>query len=132
MCNLPPDEKEELAKLSFDKMCIKINLSLADDGTAKFSNLTKLLNLVRTLPYSNAEAERSFSMLKEAKTCKRNRLGVETLNSILVVRSALIACNEIARAMQISEAHLKFMKKDIYKFGIVNRRAENLKLFADV
>lgn len=53
------------------------------DGSLCFPNLTKLIELVFTLPHSNAAVERIFSVINLNKTKIRNRLNSETLSGIL-------------------------------------------------
>ena len=65
--------KVKWSKLSFDQMWSTIGEFSTISGEKLFLNLTSGLNLVRSLPHSNAEAERGFSMLTDAKTPKRNR-----------------------------------------------------------
>lgn len=57
-------------------------------GRRTFPNACKLAELILSLPHSNADAERIFSILKDVKTAKRNRLSDETLNALLTFRSA--------------------------------------------
>lgn len=52
-----------------------------------FPNLTKLANIVLTLPHANADSERIFSIVNDVRTKKRNKLGHNCLNSICVIRS---------------------------------------------
>ena len=85
--------KEEWSKLSFGDMCSAIASFCTDSGHKMFPNLTLLLNRVHTLPHFNAEAERTFSMLTDAKTNKRNWLGTKIVNSMCVTCSALKARN---------------------------------------
>ena len=61
-----------------------------------FSKLLSLLSRERTLPPSNSEAERAFSMLTDAKISKRNRLRIRTVNYISVTQSTIRAKNENA------------------------------------
>lgn len=49
-----------------------------------FPNLNKLIKAVMCLPHSSASAERIFSKLNMIKTDLRNRLSVETCNSIML------------------------------------------------
>ena len=44
------------------------------DGKVRCPVLNKLVNAIRSLPNSNADAERMFSMLTAIKTKKRNKL----------------------------------------------------------
>jgi hypothetical protein len=48
-----------------------------------FSNLSKFVLNVLTLPHSSANVERVFSQINLLKTDQRNRLGTETLVGIL-------------------------------------------------
>jgi len=51
-----------------------------DEGELHFPNLRLLLSVVRALPHSNAEAERVFSLIPDAKTKKRNNMSTKHLN----------------------------------------------------
>lgn len=50
-----------------------------------YPNLAKLLQVLITLPVSNAEAERSFSVLKRLKTYLRNTMGQKRLNGLALL-----------------------------------------------
>ncbi|EGI60375.1 hypothetical protein G5I_11559 [Acromyrmex echinatior] len=71
----------------------------------KYPNLIKLLNPVRSLPNSNADAERMFSFLIDLKTRKRNKLLSVSVNAACIVKSALKARKETFN-MIIEEKHL--------------------------
>ena len=59
------------------------------DGTVKFKRLSKIALLILTLPHSNAEEERVFSMVTKNKTKFRPNLQLDTtLSSILTVKLA--------------------------------------------
>jgi len=85
-----------------------------DEGELYFPNLRLLLSVVRALPHSNAEAERVFSLIPDAKTKKRNNMSTETLNSICVIRYALKDNDKTARTMTVTREHLNLME-NIYK-----------------
>ena len=53
----------------------------------------KLANLILTLPHSNTEAERIFSLVIDMKNKRKNKLSSKTLNSICVVKSNFLANN---------------------------------------
>lgn len=112
LLELSSEEKDKWSNLSFDEMWSGIGVSSSFNGEQRFPQLTSLVNLIRTLPHSNAEAERSFSMISDSKTSKRNRLGNSTLNSICVTRAALKARNETARTTRITRKHLELMNSD--------------------
>lgn len=71
-----------------------------------FPNILKLAKMCLTLPHSNAEVERIFSIVTDVKTKKRNRLGHDTLNFIAVVRSSFSSKNMDCSNFQVTEKHL--------------------------
>ena len=57
------------------------------DGQIRFPRLSKIALLVLTIPHSNAEEERVFSMIKQNKTAFRPSLNQEeTLGSIMTIK----------------------------------------------
>lgn len=59
-------------------------------GQAQFPKLSKVAKLVLTLPHSNAEEERVFSVIRKNKTPFRPSLDPdETLGSIVTIKSAI-------------------------------------------
>jgi hypothetical protein len=54
----------------------------------EYRNVAKLAHLCMSLPHSNAETERVFSVVTDVKTKKRNKIGSEALNAVCVVRFA--------------------------------------------
>lgn len=82
-------------------------------GDKLFPNATKLAELVLSLPHSNADAERIFSMMKDVKTDKRNRLDDANLNGILTFRSSMRDSNEF----KVENDHLMKFNKDMYKYN---------------
>ena len=59
------------------------NLKNRASGTFKFPKLSKVAQIVLSMPHSNADAERTFSLIGLNKTDTRNRLSLEgTLSSI--------------------------------------------------
>ena len=122
--------KEQWSKLSFDEMCIAIGVFTTNKGGKMFPNLSSLLIRVRTLPDFNAEAERAFSMLTDAKTGKRNRLGIRTVNSICVTQSALRARNETERTTRITWKHFNLVDSaNLYKLAVKEYKENRLTLF---
>ena len=77
-----------------------IVMKLRDEhGSPKYLDLTVLVSAVMTLPHSNADAERAFSMLTEVVTNLRTHLAHETVDAICVMKSGVIAngsvCNNV-------------------------------------
>ncbi|CAL1678305.1 unnamed protein product [Lasius platythorax] len=114
--------KSDWSKLSFDDMWIQIGL-YSVDNKIRFPNLGSLLSVVRALPHSNAEAERVFSIIPDAKTRKRNNMSIETLNSICVIKYALKAHNKTARTMAVTREHLALMTaENVYRKSLSNQQ----------
>jgi len=64
---LPADfteEKQNFSKLNFDEMRKEI-LQCQSNNTYKYPNLRNVLSAVRSLPNSNADSERTFSILTD-------------------------------------------------------------------
>lgn len=81
------DEKSELINLEIENMWQRI-LNVKDfDEEKMFPNLELLVESVLSLPHSNAEAERIFSIVTDVKCKKRNRLGNDTISAICKIRS---------------------------------------------
>ena len=60
---------------------------LRPDEQKRFSKLSKIVFLVLTIPHSNADEERVFSMIKKNKTAFRPSLDLEeTLGSIITIK----------------------------------------------
>jgi len=77
------------------------------DDQPKFFNISKLAQLVISLPHSNAEAERIFSMMNDIKTKKRNKIGDDALNAVTVVRSSLQDKNINCVNFKVTSKHLE-------------------------
>lgn len=67
----------------------KIKNCLNMDGTQKYAQLSKLVEIVLTLPHSSASTERLFSAINLNKTKTRNKLSTDTLKSILYTKSVI-------------------------------------------
>ena len=65
--------------MSFDEMWTTISFMRNKSNEITFPKLRYISTYVRTLPHSNAEAERSFSIIPDAQTIKRNALGNDTV-----------------------------------------------------
>ncbi|XP_066583780.1 protein FAM200A-like [Prorops nasuta] len=109
------EEKVKLSQLNFDDMWKNI-LKIDINGSKNWPNLSKLLSKVRCLPHSNADPERTFSVLSDLKTRKRNRLSADSVNSACVFKSALKAKKRKAIDIELSDKHIALMdSKNLYK-----------------
>ncbi|KAG0435519.1 hypothetical protein HPB47_018436 [Ixodes persulcatus] len=90
-------EKIELQTKSPDAFWGQVSKTKTFDHKLVLPNIATLAKLVLTLPHSNAETERIFSMLSDMKTRRRNRLGPESVNALLLVKSAMATRGETTR-----------------------------------
>jgi len=58
-------------------------------GDPVFPNISKVVNLLLVLPFSNASVERVFSSLKRCKTNDRNKLKTNTVVSLMATREGI-------------------------------------------
>ncbi|XP_046869672.1 uncharacterized protein LOC124462142 [Drosophila willistoni] len=76
-------------------------------GNNRFSKLSSVALEIHSLPWSNAEVERVFSQVNLIKNKIRNRMNVDTLNSILTIRSGLSRHNKCCFDYKVSSICLK-------------------------
>ena len=79
------------------------------DGSPKFQKLARIALLVLTLPHSNAEEERVFSLVTKSKTKFRLNLKLDgTLSSILTIKLANTApCQDYEPPKEVLESARK-------------------------
>ncbi|KAG0422385.1 hypothetical protein HPB47_001786 [Ixodes persulcatus] len=101
-------EKIELQTKSPDAFWGQVSKPKTFDDKLVLPNIATLAKLVLTLPHSNAETERIFSMLSDMKTRKRNRLGPESVNALLLVKSAMATRGETGCPYSVGKIHSSF------------------------
>ena len=111
--------------LNFDEMWKQIF-----QCTYQYPNLKSLLNAIRSLPKSNADSERIFSLLPDLKTKKRNKLSSVSVNASCVLKSALKARRETAVDIEINEKHLSLMSNDKLYSACPKKQKSYLQLYA--
>ena len=85
------------------------------ENTLLFPRLWKVVRLILTIPHSNAEEERVFSVVRKNKTSFRPRLDPEeTLASIVTVKLAMESEN--VGTFNIPQEVLKAAKSATYKY----------------
>ena len=82
------DEIRELSEYSIEDFWRKMKAKKNFNDEFIFRDITTLVEIILCYPHSNAETERVFSVMKDIKTPKRNRLSDRTLNAIMVFRCA--------------------------------------------
>ena len=105
-------------------------LTRNDQGSFKYPCLQELLNSIRSLPNSNADAERLFSMLPDIKNKKRNRLCSTLVNAICVTKSALKAYGDTAQTMEVDDIHLSLMSSEHLYPILAKKQKSRLRLHA--
>lgn len=84
-----------------------------------YKELVELAFTILTLPHSNADVERVFSLMNIVKNKLRNKMSLETLNSILYIRTGLKNLDKTCHNYEIPEEVLKKIgKKDMYTFKL--------------
>jgi len=110
------NEKARLLLLPIDEFWYCISRMKDYSDTYLYQNIYKLAKSCLSLPHSNAEAERIFSIVTDVKTKKRNRIGDDTLNSVAVIRSAFGAKNINCLNFEVTKRHLALHNSDnLYK-----------------
>ncbi|EZA47913.1 hypothetical protein X777_15032 [Ooceraea biroi] len=88
------------------------------------------VSAVRSLPNSNADPERTFSILTDLKTKKRNKLSPTCVNATCVIKSALKTRGETATSMTITQEHLSRMSSDKLYALFPTKEKSSLTLYA--
>ncbi|KYN49991.1 hypothetical protein ALC62_00018, partial [Cyphomyrmex costatus] len=89
-----------------------------------------LLNAIRSLPNSNADPERMFSILSHVKNKKRNKLSSTSVNANCVFKSALNARGETCLNLMIDEKHLSLMSAQNLYASAAKKNKSTLTLYA--
>ena len=99
-----------------DKIWNYLGSLLNVDGTHRFPRLKKIARLILTIPHSNAEEERIFSIIRKNKTCFRPNLDPnETLGSLVTVKLAMN--NEPVSEFKLDKELLQSAKQATTKYN---------------
>lgn len=110
------NEKARLLLLPIDEFWYCISSMKDYFDTYLYQNIYKLAKSCLSLPHSNAEAERIFSIVTDVKTKKCNRIRDDTLNSVAVIRSAYGAKNINCLNFEVTKKYLALNNSDnLYK-----------------
>jgi len=116
-------QKAKIINLHFDDAWKTIMATKDTNGKFKYSMISKLVNAIRSLPNSNADAERVFSMLTDVKTKKRNKLNPKRIQ----IKSVGERTNSLT--MKVDARHLVLMSENLHETNAING-ACFLRLFA--
>ena len=80
-------DEDEKKIYRMDVIWAYLSITKNPDGTPRYSKLSQVARLVLTLPHSNTEEERVFSMVTKNNTSFRPNLKLDgTLQSILTIK----------------------------------------------
>lgn len=96
-----------LTNLKIDKMWKTIFEEKDLNNEPLFPNLEKLVYAALSLPHSNAEAERIFSIVTDVKSKKRNRLSITSVDAVCKIRSSFQAHDLNINDFQVDSRHLE-------------------------
>lgn len=99
-------DKNILATLDIDDMWKKIFETKNFNDQPMFPNLEKLIQAVLSLPHSNAESNRIFSIVRNVKNRKRNRISISNLNGICKFKSSFQTKN-VDHSFHVDARHLE-------------------------
>ena len=120
-------EKTFLANLEIDEMWKNILEKKDFNDEPSFLNLKELIYAALSLPHSNAETERIFSIVSDVKNKKRNRISITCLDSICIINYDQIFHNLNYHNFQIDSRHLElhniFIVKITHIANIINKIA---------
>lgn len=89
-CSLQLEDLEEVKKIErIDTQWSFIGKIKSADGNLKYSDISKVMLAILTLPHSNAECERIFSIVTKTKTKFRPNLSDDTLEKVLLAKTGL-------------------------------------------
>jgi len=114
------EQKTKIINLHFDDAWKTIMATKDTDGKFKYPMISKLVNAIRSLPNSNADTERVFSMLTDVKTKKRNKLNPNHVQALYVFKSNLRAKGQTAQIMKVDARHLALMSDNLHETNATN------------
>ena len=108
------DQRKKLLEASVEEAWFEIDSLKNFRGEKVFPQLSKLARCVMSLPHSNAAAERAFSIVTDVKTQKRNRMGIESLNAIAVIRTSYVAKGVNCTSLAVKDQHFSKFNQEMY------------------
>lgn len=87
----------------------EVNIYRDAGGNNPFGNLAKFALELLSLPWSNADVERTFSQLNLVKSKIRNRMQVSTINAILNIRYGLSRHNKCCYNYEIQNSYIRLI-----------------------
>nr|XP_033335269.1 uncharacterized protein LOC117225674 isoform X1 [Megalopta genalis] len=118
--------KEQLMGLGIHAFWQEI-YNMSDIGAKRrFENIYNLAMTCLSLPHSNADTERFFSMVSEIKTAGRDRLKSDTIAALCRIKLEFKNTGTVCSNYIISDDYLKNFNQDMYKMEQVPKTYKNL------
>lgn len=110
--SLPPslfkvETSDEVKKLSVDSYWGYVLNTQTVTNSLKFPNLIPCISLLLSLPFSNAIAERAFSVVDQVKTPLRNNLHNVSLSSLILAQQWLKNQQATSASIEVPEGMVK-------------------------
>nr|XP_033339080.1 uncharacterized protein LOC117227710 isoform X1 [Megalopta genalis]XP_033339081.1 uncharacterized protein LOC117227710 isoform X1 [Megalopta genalis]XP_033339082.1 uncharacterized protein LOC117227710 isoform X1 [Megalopta genalis] len=115
---LEEETKSALLSLNVYNFWIKM-IEISDNRAQKFKNICKLALLCLTLPNSNTEIERLFSLVNDIKTKNRNRLGHRMVSALCRINVDLNSMGSKCCDYPITDDILKNFNSRMYEEDIM-------------
>lgn len=98
-------------ELRWEEYWLEVRDAKAPSGEAKYPNLIKFVEILASLPFSNAAVERVFSLVKRIKTDDRTRLKSSSLVSLLQCKLGMKNGNYSAASLKPGKHVLALMSE---------------------
>lgn len=105
-------EKERLSNLSAEEFWSQLGQIKNFQDKFEYKHVAELAKWCMSLPHSNAETERVFSVVNDVKSKKRNKLGSESLDAVAKIRFSSKTC---CQKFSVTDKHIALMNaKQLY------------------
>ena len=86
-----------------------------ENGKEHFPNLHALVNVVRSLPASNADSERAFSFVTAAASANKGNLSVESIKGQVILKFNMVNRDEKPENMIITQRMIDLFNEKMYR-----------------
>ncbi|XP_076666438.1 zinc finger protein 862-like [Andrena cerasifolii] len=128
-CFSSDEDKEKLRALGVAQFWHHISsLQNVLDGSYKFKNISKLAQLCLSLPHSNADVERYFSLVTKIKTKDRNRLQPDTIAALTRIKLYLKNKNANCFKYEMTDRMLNLFNANMYNIDAIPKKLNGILL----
>ncbi|XP_034192381.1 uncharacterized protein LOC117609807 isoform X4 [Osmia lignaria lignaria] len=109
------EEKQKLLKLDIPRFWNSVSKITDSAGNQIFYNISSVAHLCLTLPHSNADVERFFSLVTKIKTKERNRLKPAMISAVMRIKLHLKNKNKNCVTYEIPDGMLELYNSNMYR-----------------